>query len=63
MVAHLRNVITAAEKLGVPVVNTFIGNDKDKPLPENFAEFTKVWPDIVAFAADHGVKIGSRTAR
>ena len=35
----------------MPVVNTFIGNDKDKPLQENFAEFTKVWPDIVAKAA------------
>ena len=57
MIAHLGHVIEAAAKLGVPVVNTFIGNDKDRPLPENFAEFTKVWPDIVAHAADHGVKI------
>ena len=57
VIAHLGHVITAAAKLGVPVVNTFIGNDKDKPRAENFAEFTKVWPDIVARAADHGVKI------
>ena len=57
VLAHLRHVIAAAAKLGVPVVNTFIGNDKDKPLNENFAEFEKVWPDIVAVAADHGVKI------
>ena len=48
VIAHLGHVIDAAAKLGVPVVNTFIGNDKDKPLKENFAEFTKVWPDIVA---------------
>ena len=41
----------------MPVVNTFIGNDKDRPRRENFEEFTKVWPDIVARAADHGVKI------
>ena len=27
------------------------------PLTENFAEFEKVWPDIVRHAADHGVKI------
>ena len=52
VIAHLGHVITAAAKLGVPVVNTFIGNDKDKPPTENFAEFTKVWPDIVARAAD-----------
>ena len=32
VIAHLRHVIEAAAKLGVPVVNTFIGNDKDKPL-------------------------------
>jgi sugar phosphate isomerase/epimerase len=57
VLAHLRHVIAAAAKLGVPVVNTFIGNDKDKPLNENFAEFEKVWPDLVAVAADHGVKI------
>jgi sugar phosphate isomerase/epimerase len=42
----------------VPVVNTFIGNDKSRPLAENFAEFEKVWPDIVRHAADHDVKIG-----
>src|SRR3954462_7442206 len=46
---HLRHVITAAEKLGVPVVNTFIGNDKNRSLTENFQQFTKVWPGIVAF--------------
>ena len=50
-------LLTAAAKLGVPVVNTFIGNDKDRPLRENLAEFQKVWPDIIRFAADHGVKI------
>ena len=60
VIAHLRTVIEAAAKLGVPVVNTFIGNDKDRPLTENFAEFQKVWPDIVRHAADHGVKIAHR---
>ena len=45
VIEHLGHVFTAAAKLGVPVVNTFIGNDKDKPYSENFAEFTKV-PDI-----------------
>jgi sugar phosphate isomerase/epimerase len=57
VVEHLGHVIDAATKLDVAVVNTFIGNDKDKPLTENFVEFTKVWPDIVARAADAGVKI------
>jgi sugar phosphate isomerase/epimerase len=57
VLAHLRTVVAAAEKLGVPVVNTFIGNDKSRPLHENFVEFEKVWPDVVRHAADHGVKI------
>jgi sugar phosphate isomerase/epimerase len=55
--AHLGHVITAAAQLGVPVVNTFIGNDKDRPLNENFREFMKVWPDLVARAADVDVRI------
>lgn len=58
VVAHLRTVISAAARLGVPVVNTFIGNDKDRSGRENFDEFTAVWPDIVRFATDHGVRIG-----
>src|SRR4029453_18060277 len=37
VIAHLGHVIDAATKLDVPVVNTFIGNDKDKPRKENFA--------------------------
>ena len=54
---HLRKVIEAAARLGVPVVNTFIGADQHKTVQDNFASFTQVWPDHVRFAADHGVKI------
>ena len=31
--AHLRKVIDAAARLGVGVVGTFVGNDKDRPFP------------------------------
>jgi sugar phosphate isomerase/epimerase len=58
VILHLGLVFEAAAKLGVPVVNTFIGRDKDRTLEENFTEFTNVWPDIVRRAADNGVKIG-----
>ncbi|CAN5719775.1 sugar phosphate isomerase/epimerase [soil metagenome] len=54
---HLRTVIAAAPKLGVGVVNTFIGNDKDRPFEDNFAAFAKVWPDLVRHAVDHVVRI------
>src|SRR5437763_8422246 len=33
--AHLLKVIDAAQALGVGIVVTFVGNDKNRPLPEN----------------------------
>ena len=54
---HIKRVIVAAELLGVEVVGTFVGRDKDKSLDENFEQFEKVWPALVRFAADHGRKI------
>ncbi len=55
--SHLKKVIAAAQMLGVPIVGTFAGRDKTRNLDENFEQFAKVWPPIVKFAADHGVKI------
>jgi sugar phosphate isomerase/epimerase len=55
--AHLRKVIDAAAKLGVPVVGTFVGRDKTKNVPDNFREFRKVWPKLVAHAESRGVAI------
>ena len=50
-------MIDAAAKLGVPTVGTFVGRDKDKNVPDNFREFRKVWPRLVAHAERRGVKI------
>ena len=55
--AHLRNVTVAASMLGVCVVNTFIGRDKDKTMEANLDEFAKVWPPIIQFAAEHDIRI------
>jgi sugar phosphate isomerase/epimerase len=55
--AHLRQVILAAEALGVEVVGTFAGRDKARTLKENFERFGRVWPGLVDFAGEHGVKI------
>jgi sugar phosphate isomerase/epimerase len=49
--------VDAAAELGVPIVGTFIGNDKDRPLPENLERFRRVWPELVRYAGDKGVKI------
>jgi sugar phosphate isomerase/epimerase len=55
---HLRKCIRAAALLGVNQMNTFIGRNPAASLSENMEEFKKVWPDIVKFAEDSGVKIG-----
>jgi sugar phosphate isomerase/epimerase len=54
---HLRNVIDAAEQLGVGLVGTFVGNDKDRPLPENLERFRQIWPALVEYAAERDVRI------
>ena len=58
VIGHLQRVIEAAALLEVPVVGTFIGKDKDRTVPANLEEYAKVWPPIVKFARDRGVKIG-----
>jgi sugar phosphate isomerase/epimerase len=54
---HLRKVVDAAARLGVPTVGTFVGNDKDRPLPENLERFRAIWPELVAHASGQGVRI------
>jgi sugar phosphate isomerase/epimerase len=55
--AHLRKVIDAAQRLGVGMVGTFVGNDKDQSLPENIRRFREIWPPLVEYAGERGVKI------
>lgn len=57
-VAHLKKVIVAAALLEVPVVNTFVGRDPTRTVAENFEVFKVVWPELVKFAEDKGVRIG-----
>jgi len=54
---HIKECIVGAEKLGVPVVNTFIGRCRPLNPEENLALFDEIWPDIIAFAEQHNVKI------
>lgn len=55
--AHLRKVIDAAQALGVGIVGTFVGNDKDRPLPDNLRRFREIWPPLVAHAGERGVRV------
>ena len=57
VIGHLKKVIGAAEKMDVPLVNTFMGGDAAKSQDENWQDALKVWPDIVRFAQDHGRKL------
>src|SRR4029078_8591798 len=57
VIGHPRRVIEPAEKMDLPLVNTFMGGDGAKNLDQNWEEALRVWPDIVAFADDHGRKI------
>jgi sugar phosphate isomerase/epimerase len=56
-IGHLKQVISAAEKMNVPLVNTFMGGDGARNQDENWEEALRVWPEIVAYARDHGRKI------
>jgi sugar phosphate isomerase/epimerase len=55
---HLKSVITAAEKLGLDKVNTFVGRDWTKSIDDNWRRFQQIWKPLVKFAGEHGVRIG-----
>ena len=63
VIAHLKLVIDACRKMGVPFMNTFMGGDAARTSTRTGTEALKVWPDIVKHARDNGVKSPSRTAR
>jgi sugar phosphate isomerase/epimerase len=58
VVEHLKKVIAAAPRLGVKVVNTFVGRDCKKSVPESWPLFDQVWPDLVRHAEQAGVQLG-----
>lgn len=57
-IEHIKKVIRTAAKLGVPVVNTFVGRDPVKSVEENLEKFAEVWPGIVKVAEENNIKIG-----
>lgn len=54
---HLDKVIDAAGRLGVPVVNTFVGRDPGLSVEANWPLFHGVWPDLVRHAEQANVRI------
>jgi sugar phosphate isomerase/epimerase len=55
---HIKKVIHAAARLGVGVVNTFVGRDQHKSVAHNIGRFREVWPELVSLAEKKKVKIG-----
>jgi sugar phosphate isomerase/epimerase len=55
---HLKAVISAAPRLGVRVVNTFIGRDPTKSVEANWPLVHSVWPELVEHAEAEGVSLG-----
>ena len=57
IIEHLKHVMVAAGRMGVPFVNTFMGGDSAKSQDANWQTALEVWPAIVAHAQDNGVRI------
>jgi sugar phosphate isomerase/epimerase len=55
--AHIKRVIDAAALLEVEIVGTFIGADMRKSNEQNLETFARVWPPIISYAAERGIKI------
>jgi sugar phosphate isomerase/epimerase len=55
---HLKRVIRAAPRIGVRVVNTFIGRDPWKGMAASLGQVREAWAGIVAEAAAAGVQLG-----
>lgn len=56
-IEHLYKVIDASHKLGVNMVTTFIGRDSSKCVEENLELIAQIWPPILDYAKERGVKI------
>lgn len=57
VIGHLKKVIEAASLMGVKVVNTFMGGDRTLTLDQNWQRAEQIFPEIVAFAKDHGITL------
>ena len=56
--SHIKKVISAAAKLGISVINTFIGRDPSKSVEDNLMIFADKWPPIIEYAETMGINIG-----
>ncbi|MDY6873401.1 MAG: sugar phosphate isomerase/epimerase [Chloroflexota bacterium] len=58
VIDHLKKVIDAAALvMNDPIVGTFIGRDQAKTIEANFEVFKEIWPPIIQYARERGVKV------
>ena len=58
VIGHLKKVIAAAALvMDEPIVGTFIGRDKDKTIEANLETFAQIWPPIIQYAKERGVRV------
>ena len=58
VIDHLKKVIDAAPLvMDKPIVGTFIGRDKNKTIEQNLEDFKEIWPSIIQYAGDKGVRV------
>lgn len=57
-VAHLKKVIDAAERLNVPVVNSFVGRDPNRSIDDNWPRLVATWKPLADQAEAKGIRIG-----
>ncbi len=55
---HLKQLILAAKRLSVDIVNTFIGRDQARTIDANWDRFKDVWIPLIQFAEDNDIRIG-----
>lgn len=56
-ISHLYKLIDASAMLDVNMVTTFVGRDPKKSVSENLELVKEIWPPIVKYAEEKGVKI------
>lgn len=54
---HITRIITAAQRMGVGVVNTFMGGDRTLSVDQNWTRAVEILTPLVDHARDHGVTL------
>lgn len=54
---HMKKVISAAAKLGVKCIDTFIGKNHRLSIEENMELFVRYWPEIIRYAEEQKVAV------